>query len=189
MPVSIEQYLVGVEHIVAENTRMTGVLPEKNHPKEFIDVGGSSTDQQNRSILTYARPDDGGDPDAETGSPVDGNGLIDFWDDAFPVLNYRKNEKPARHPWLMELRILADDDVSWDVFITSGLRDGSPTELDDPSNDTHIGAGLGSGHLKPYIELLPYQCVRIVTTTAPTGTEIRALTLFADAGGWGGRFM
>lgn len=197
MPFSLSQQIIAMEHINAENTKMTGVLPQKSAPVDFRHYGGDpGTLRTQRDMLTWNRPDDGADPDVSGGTPIDGNGLFNPWSsglfsecsiDESVALSERRS--PVGRPWLMNLHVLCDPAVTWRAWLTSGLRDGSATELDDPINDVPLGFHTGVGGIQLYFDLLPYQCIRVTASTAPAGTEIYARLYLGLSNGDGGRFM
>lgn len=197
MPFSLSQQIIALEHLVSAGTKMTGVVPQKDAPANWLAYGGDpGTARPKRDMITWNRPDDTGASDSSGGSPQDGNGLFNPWlGDALPQFKIDESAdigerwRGSARPWLMNTTILCDPAVTWNVYLTSGLRDGSATTLDDPAYDLLLGSGAGTGRVELYFDLLPYQCIRVVTSEAPATTEIRAQLYLGLTNGGGGRFM
>lgn len=68
------------------------------------------------------------------------------------------------------VHVICSAAVAWEVFLTSGLKDGTALTVDDPVHDVFLSDGEGSGALAITTELLRGQCIRF-TSVANTGTS------------------
>lgn len=71
-----------------------------------------------------------------------------------------------QHAFCTHVQLFSAAGFSWTVDITSGLKDGDATHVDDPLHDQELENGSGNAHVRVMRELLPGQGVRVVTTGA-----------------------
>lgn len=90
------------------------------------------------------------------------------------------------HAFCTAIQIISGPAVTWKVYVTSGLRDGTAVEYDSPLADQEIAAGTGSTHVRVNIELLPGQNIR-VTAAAAAVVPTRVITHLSNVIGAGGR--
>lgn len=166
---SLSASATGVEHRIAGTTTMTGVLPLKDCSNDFTIVSGTQDDSPpvavpDRHILTYTYPDSDGTPTTQGATAADGNGLFDPW----TIFKY----STGRHLFVTEVDIrLPHGAVNWEIFLTSGLEDGTPaTTVDLPAGDVLLLSGSDAVRAPIRRELLPGQKIRVVFGGVAPGT-------------------
>lgn len=150
---------IGVRHIVTGTNNMTGVLP----------TNGAPTYDRVRHVLEYPA-------EATTGA-----GLF------VPTLLFTNIKDHAYCPQI--LLLAASGVFTYSVAVTSGFGDGDATTIDAPAHDAVIASGSGVTNLllKPNIELLPGQGIRVLMNTA--SATHTAIVYFCLTMGDGGRMI
>lgn len=144
---------VGIEQVVSDGNRFTGILP----PSGTLET----VTERNVDREVVEIPDLG----------ADGGGLYNL---------YEWFTLAGRHIYVTSLHIATDDPtVEWAAYLTSGLRDGDATTLDDTSFDVELASGTGGSMQALQGEMLPQQCIRITTTALAAGTTLRAILYVA----------
>lgn len=85
------------------------------------------------------------------------------------------------------VHVMVDAGVNWAVALTSGLGDGSATEVDDPARDAQLASGTGPSVVRINQECLPTQLLRF-TADAGTGPS-RVVAMVCKTHGSGGRLI
>ena len=113
------------------------------------------------------------DAPINTGAPVDGMGLFDFWK-FYP-------RQSARHLMVMQAQILVDAGVGWTLALTDGRAGGTPaTTVDDPLRDISLATGTGPSVRTLNTIVAPKQYIRL-TTAAPVGIADAFCRLFISS--------
>lgn len=105
-----------------------------------------------------------------------GEGLID-------VAAFKRNG----NAYFTFAQILCSDTANWAVSITSGLRDGTATTVDNPDYDMELASGSGSSVVRINQELLSNQLIRFTVSGGTGGT--RVIAMVARTNGSGGRLV
>lgn len=185
MPRNPSEESIGLEHIIAVGTAFTGVVPQKAYADTYTILGGtqgagSPTTIPNRSTFVVNRPDDTLAEETSGGTATSGNGLFDPYD-VFDVQN-------GKHLWLTGIQVIDPSGLlEWDVFVTSGLNDGSATTLDAVAGDAAILSGTGATFQRIGLELFQNRRIRVTTDNNAAVGDARIALFFTYVNGSFGR--
>lgn len=160
IPTNLPETSLALQHSVAVGQAMEGKIPADDDPA-FA---------QSRAIITYEEPADGV------------MGLFD--------LASLFTERQTR-PFLTGMQIICGSTVTWQLFVTCGDADRGTVdtgEYNDPAYDVELASGTGPAYIKPNVELLPGQALRVLADTAAAVPTI-ATVLLANTIGGGGRLL
>jgi len=105
-----------------------------------------------------------------------GEGLIDLRD-------FKRNGTT----YCTFVQVICDAGLSWSVSLTSGLGDGSATEVDDPAYDMELASDSGSAVVRINQECLPTQLLRFTAAAGASPTKV--IAMICKTNGSGGRLI
>lgn len=89
------------------------------------------------------------------------------------LFDFKKTEPGRGHIYAVRMRVGVESGVSWELSVTSGRRDGSSGQVDDPGFDMTIASGSEPDDIEIGRQLMPnHNLIRFTTSTAPTTKSI-----------------
>lgn len=93
----------------------------------------------------------------------------------------------GKNVYVAYVQTMCAEDTGWELYLTSGFRDGTDVDIDDPVFDTLLVEGIGSSFVSIRQELLPGQCLRFKSNENTSSRDMHVLVFFATPSSEAGR--